>query len=288
MSGKKLMENAQMAFKRRNFDLAASIITDITAAEPENAEAWLRLGQVLTAKGNIQGALDALEKSQKFDPDNPAVYRTMGTVIRMTGNIDMGLSYLGSVMILTPTLLAPEVHLTIAELQAAKGDKEELRNVLEVLMNMPAVNLRMQARLWQELEDAQGLLRIAERLTEPTEKLCARGMASRLKGDTEEALKLQLQAAERENPTWEALNEAANLLLQKGQLMAASQMADRALQLAPRTGETLLTRSLIQQKIEKSGSGHLSESTRTALERLAGSPAIFEGVRTRARQALAD
>ena len=64
---------------------------------------------------------------------NTDVYRSMGMAIRMTGKIDMGISYLGMILAHSPMMLQPQVHLTLAELFAAKGDSDSLRSSLLLL-----------------------------------------------------------------------------------------------------------------------------------------------------------
>lgn len=255
---------AQKAFRERNFRKAEELLAVALQDNPQDAVPLLRLGQVYMAQGMFSKSLDHLRRAQKLDPQNHAVYRSMGLAIRMSGQIDLGISYLGVILSNSPMMLQPQVHLTLAELFAAKGDCEALKNSLLLLEKIPSENPRMELRLWCELEDSDAMLRVAK--NHPKIQELAKGLAYE-QSNAIEAQRYLLSSSCLEY--WEA-----NLALFR--LTNSKEFLDQAFQQAPQTAEVLLYRSQYMP----------FEERKNLLERLGSSPVIFASIRRDASRLL--
>ena len=157
-------KQAQQAFRNRDFATAEQLLLECLEQQPEDAIILMRLGQVHMAQGNFEESFTFLRRSQREDPQNPDVYRSLGMAIRMSGLIDLGISYLGIMLTYAPLVLQPQVHLTLAELFAVKGDSISLKSSLLLLEELSHTeDPRMELRLWCELNDSAGMLRFAKR-----------------------------------------------------------------------------------------------------------------------------
>ena len=55
-------------FRQRQWTEAQALLEKVTAAEPNNAEAWCSLGQVFLARNEFEKAVPVLEKATQLDP----------------------------------------------------------------------------------------------------------------------------------------------------------------------------------------------------------------------------
>ena len=285
MSGTvELMEAAKSALVRGNAAEAARLLAEARAIEPLRSDVHLRLALAHSAAGELELAWESAKEAQRLDSSDPAVYRAMAMMVRMMGRPGLGIQQLRAIMATTPLLLSPVLHLALAELLATTGDHQGLAGSLEILEAHEstvspgtAEGLRMQARLWRELGDAEGLERIAVRTADPAVRHLAIGMAAELRdGDPSEAY---AAAADEDPSMWEALDGMARHCMWKGDMTGAEGWLERALLQAPRTAEVRLTQAELL-----AGSGGDPGSV---LGGIASHPALFQGVRERARRIIA-
>lgn len=65
-------------FKQRQWTEAQALLEKVTAAEPDNAEAWYSLGQVFLARNDAEKAVPALEKATQLDPAKSDYFLQLG------------------------------------------------------------------------------------------------------------------------------------------------------------------------------------------------------------------
>lgn len=72
------LTEADEQMKQRQWPQAQATLERITAAEPENAEAWAKLGRVHLARGNADGAVAAFERATELNPTTSDLQRQLG------------------------------------------------------------------------------------------------------------------------------------------------------------------------------------------------------------------
>lgn len=257
-----IQTQAQQAFRDRDFTTAERLLLQCLENHPDDAIILMRLGQVHMAQGNFQESFDFLKQSQRSNPQNPDVYRSIGMAIRMSGLIDLGISYLGTMLTYAPLLLQPQVHLTLAELFAVKGDTVSLMNSLLLLENLPqAENPRMELRLWCELNDHDGMQRCAER--HPSLADLVQGLRSE---QSNPILAVEYLQKESCAAFWEA-----DLGLYR--LTGTLRHLENAYSKAPKTAEVIVLLSEANRQLD-------------TLKRLSQSPVVFLSVRQKAQEIL--
>jgi len=65
-------------FKQREWARAQTLLEEFTAAEPQNAEAWLLLGQCQLARQNLDPAVTSLEKATALAPTDSDAFLALG------------------------------------------------------------------------------------------------------------------------------------------------------------------------------------------------------------------
>lgn len=70
-----------------------------TKLEPENAEAWLILGDVNLRAGKYRSAIKSLKRASELDPTNASVENTMGMVAYKDGKLDEAVTHLRRALI---------------------------------------------------------------------------------------------------------------------------------------------------------------------------------------------
>ena len=253
---------AQRAFRNRDFATAETLLLQILESNPEDGIVHMRLGQVYMALGDFEKCFQHLRNAQRCNPKNPDVYRSLGMAIRMSGSIDLGISYLGTMLTYAPLVLQPQVHLTLAELFAVKGEHTSLLNSLLLLEKLPpSNNPRMELRLWNELKDTEGMKRLSFRYPQ-LEDLCKGFLCE--ESDERASKEYWLRSSCRE--MWEA-----DLGLYR--ITNDIEYLYRAQQKAPKTSDVIA-------EVAK------AQGDRPTLEKLSQSPVVFQSIRLGALQFL--
>lgn len=73
-----LRDNIDARFKQRQWPEAQALLEKATAAAPNDAEAWVRLGQVFQQVGNPDRAVEAMEQAAALAPANSDYQRQLG------------------------------------------------------------------------------------------------------------------------------------------------------------------------------------------------------------------
>ena len=257
-----LQLKAQQAFRNKDFETAEQLLLQCVEQKPNDAIILMRLGQVYMAQAKFQESFDSLRKAQQQDPQNPDVYRSLGMAIRMSGLIDLGISYLGTMLTYAPLILQPQVHLTLAELFAVKGDDISLMNSLLLLEKLPPVdNPRMVLRLWGEIHNIEGMKRFTSQYSSLSD--LAYGL---IHEQSNSSLAIEFLQKGTCSDFWEA-----DLCLYR--LTGESIYLSNAHMKAPKTAEVLVEVAKEQNNMD-------------VLQKISVSPVVFSSVRRRAQQIL--
>lgn len=73
-----LRDNVDARFKQRQWPEAQALLEKATTAAPNDAEAWVRLGQVFQQVGNPDRAVEAMERAAALAPANSDYQRQLG------------------------------------------------------------------------------------------------------------------------------------------------------------------------------------------------------------------
>ena len=73
-----LRDNVDARFKQRQWPEAQALLERATTAAPNDAEAWVRLGQVFQQVGNPDRAVEAMERAAVLAPANSDYQRQLG------------------------------------------------------------------------------------------------------------------------------------------------------------------------------------------------------------------
>jgi len=151
-------------------DLAQSSLERATVVEPEVAQAFFDLGDLLLAEGDSGGAVVALERARELDPGSPVVASRLGAAYRDAGRLDdslrEGLAAVELIASLPPVWF--ELGLTRWRRRELPEAREALESALELDSDAPAT-LDALARLLaldpdSEVRDVAEARRLAERL----------------------------------------------------------------------------------------------------------------------------
>lgn len=172
------LKKSQELFQTRQFSEAETCLKAILADAPENHDAQLGYALVLLMLSRPDESWTYLKQAQKSKPDNPKVYQAIAMLMRMTGAIEQGITYLQLQMTTSPMLINPQVHVTLAELYAAKGDSEAIQTLLEFLKHLPLTAHRQQFWLYREVKDSDGIEALGQRVDDQGFRNLCNGQAA--------------------------------------------------------------------------------------------------------------
>ena len=256
------LAEAQAAFRSRDFDRAEKLLSVELKNNPTDPTLLLRMGQVCMAQGKFLESIESLRAAQKHSPDDPKVYRSLAMAIRMSGQVDLGISYLGVMLTRASLVLQPQIHLSLAELFAAKGDHESLRNSLQLIGQLPVHDARMELRLWAELADVKGMRSVSVRAPERVDLIMGLSYEEENPSKAEELL-LRSSCSS----CWEA--QIALYRLRKESIYL-----QKAHQLAPKTAEVLVYVCAVSLP---------NSQAQETLQSISKSPVVFASVRQKAQ-----
>lgn len=107
-------EQAQAAIEAGNFAGALPILAALTAAEPDNADAWNLLGYAARKSGDLAAAGLAYDRALKLDPDHLGALEYQGELYLETGKPD-------------------QAKANLARLRSLCGDCEEAEDLAQAL-----------------------------------------------------------------------------------------------------------------------------------------------------------
>ena len=273
----KPLEEAKKQFQNRQFERSISILQPYLKIHPDSGEGWMGLGLSLICSGSAVEGIDALKKAQQCDPNNPKVYQASAMILRLFGRVKEAISYLQTAAIFAPVLLQPEIHLSLATLQACLGDKEAIQLELQLLAKLQLIEPRKQLELYQEAQDFAGLKLFVERLSGDVKMLGAAVLLEET--DQHRAEELYLSLCGNESELWEAYEYLARMYWELKQDHIGQEFLRKAQTLAPQTAKVQLTSALYHVHKDPA-------AAKLQLQKLASYPGIFHSTRENARQQL--
>lgn len=110
-------------------DQAALMLKDLTRHQPRNEEAWSELGVVLADTQDTAGAMAALERARRLDPEDPRVLNNLGYLEMASGDSKRAVSLLQAALVQEPSNLRTRNNLGFA-LARLERDTEALNAFL--------------------------------------------------------------------------------------------------------------------------------------------------------------
>ena len=134
------MLEARGALVARDFDAALAALETATQLAPENAGAWLLLGQTLERQGDYNSAQKAFEKAVRFQPDLGPAYAGLGHCLLKLGKGGDAASVLARGLKLVPD--SPEILYAASRIALHDGRNAEAATLLERYTAMKAGDWR--------------------------------------------------------------------------------------------------------------------------------------------------
>ena len=101
-------------FEADRLDQAEAVCAGILAFSPRHLDALQMLGLIHHRRGNLEGALEALEKAVAAHPDAAALHNNVGEVLRALGRVEEALDHYRRALALDNTLSPSRVNAGLA------------------------------------------------------------------------------------------------------------------------------------------------------------------------------
>ncbi len=112
-------------------------LEDETVKNPQNADAWTRLGNAYFDSSNYQKAIYAYEKSLSISPDNPNVLTDLGIMYRGNRQAEKAVEMFSKAMSLDPKHENSRMNKGIVLLHDLKDEKAAVQAWVELLAINP-------------------------------------------------------------------------------------------------------------------------------------------------------
>jgi len=131
---------------QKQHDRAIAEAEQALTLDPNEAEGYETLGEILSFAGRPQDALGLAEKGLRLNPRQPvSLLWLMGRAYLLTGRYDEAIAVLKKTLISNPNYFA--AHLDLAVIYSELGREEEARaEVAEVLRVSPGLSLEIWSR----------------------------------------------------------------------------------------------------------------------------------------------
>ncbi len=80
-----LVEKADLAFEKRDFQRALALLIEADAKDPQNSEILFKIGYILQQNNDINEALNYYKKALEIDKDNEYIHNSMASIYRTNG-----------------------------------------------------------------------------------------------------------------------------------------------------------------------------------------------------------
>jgi cytochrome c-type biogenesis protein CcmH/NrfG len=111
------------------------LLRDMTAKDPRNGEAWIRLGNILMDTRRFGEAIGAYQKALDIDPKNVDVRVDMGVCYRNTGKPDIAVTEFRKAIEISPSHVNAHKNLAIVlayDLHDSAGAVKEFEKSLQL------------------------------------------------------------------------------------------------------------------------------------------------------------
>ena len=123
MAYQDLFARCRLALKMNDIKLAEQLALQILEADQEDASAYILIGNVYTAKGEINRAIQSYQRSIELYPNNPEGYNNIGLIYRKEGNLPAALNALHKAFSLAPD--RADISYNLGNICRAQGKNKE-------------------------------------------------------------------------------------------------------------------------------------------------------------------
>ena len=121
----------------------------VVAADPNNPNAWLELGNLYFDSGNFQGSIRSYVKYLELDPDNPNVLTDLGVMYRRNGQPQEALASFEKAMTADPSHQQSRFNKGVVLMQ----DLGRAEEATQVWLELTKINPDFQMPSGQHLKD---------------------------------------------------------------------------------------------------------------------------------------
>ena len=236
---------------RSTFEMAEQLYERALRYDPTNEAALSAMGVLYVATSRGPMVTKILNRTRKEHPNSLGPYRALSIVMRISGKLDPAIHFFKGLLTEATDQNKGYVHLSLAELYAAKEDISSLREELRLLSAYEPVAPITQGLLFLEENDHRGIEALVPRLDSAAEQETLRGMSAEAQGNWERAGQHFFQVSSMDNPTWYALNALAAMWLNGNQVQYCKAYLEQVEAIAPNQPEVILTKARLYQATEK-------------------------------------
>lgn len=155
---------AQILFLKQDYDKAIDTNLDALRFDPKNLWALILMGNILTAKGNLQGADGYYSKVLEYHPDNALALNNLGGVYCKRKDYARGVEYLQKAVDIDPACISAYYGLALARYNQGRYQDSFDIGVKGLMQGAERVeNVKIVPHLAEQVYDA------AERIAEKTD-----------------------------------------------------------------------------------------------------------------------
>ena len=241
----------ELADGRSTFEMAEQLYERALRYDPTNEAALSAMGVLYVATSRGPMATKILNRTRKEYPNSLGPYRALSIVMRISGKLDPAIYFFRGLLEEVPDESKGYVHLSLAELYAAKEDIASLREELRLLGRYEPIAPITQGQLFLEESDHRGIDSLLLRLDSGAAQETLRGMSAEAQGNWELAGQHFYQVSTMDSPTWYALNALAAMWLNGNQIQYCKAYLEQVEEIAPNEPEVILTKARLYQATEK-------------------------------------
>jgi tetratricopeptide (TPR) repeat protein len=148
------ISTATEAFNEGKYAVAAALIRQALAVDPQDVRSWMLLGHSQEHLGDAAGAEQSYRRAVELDPNNPRARLSLGTVLAERGARGEGIEQLAAAVRLRPDL--PDARFNLAKALAEEGRLPEALAQCDALLQITprdrdaqALREQLRARLGQ-------------------------------------------------------------------------------------------------------------------------------------------
>jgi tetratricopeptide (TPR) repeat protein len=230
---------AQIAFAEKQFDESLALIENILFRDSANIEAHLLRAQVWLAKGEIQKAVESLERLDTSYPELPLIQYTLARAYLQNNNSAQATVVLNKVLAGNPD--NPEALLLLGEANRSSNPQQVVASMLDLLKKRPdlAAAQVLLARAYQSLgrlEDSAAVFREQIKTSpENPQPYLLLGLVLRQQNKIDEARQAFENAQRLAPENLLAFSQLVDLDLESGDFAAALQHVHQQLRKTPRS-----------------------------------------------------
>lgn len=246
-----LFQSALSRHLAGDLDTAAAGYRSLLRDEPDHAEAWHLLGDVLAQSGETTAALDAVTKAIALNAAYPEAHNTAGNLIMETGNLTDAARHFSQAVELAPQFA--EAHANLGECRRRQGRPDGALRAGEIAIRLKpdlAIGHNNLGAVHKDSGEYKLAAAAFERALSLDDKLSIARInladCCRLQGQLDAALSISARAVEDIPESAEAWNMLGAIKLDSDDISGAVAAIEKALLLDPRSADALCNMGNIQ------------------------------------------